>query len=354
MLPFSEYIRFNRVEGLYLGAGVKIEKMMGADVLCGVKLSGGYALSAEKERYNLTTYLALIGDIRHITWMSFGIYKKIDVVGLQRMGIGGNSITTLFLKEDYPDFYDRKGFEITLGEKYRSWILTVGGRFETNYTLSTATQKSLSWIDDDFRSNPPIDEGDLHSVFLSLGFDGVEIPGVYPRGHKHEIEVTIAGGDNLGGDLKFRRINFKNSFYLRVFWSQLLTIHAGLGASEDSLPKQDAFYLGGPGSLRGHPVDYYHGNHYWLLRIDHYLPYQPLSWLRFNNPFFYAFRPNIFADFGSVWTSTDFWSEPDEKIYTDLGIGISDTDNLFRIDCAWPLDHENPKPRWTIQFNYKW
>jgi hypothetical protein len=340
LLPFSEYTRFNRVEGLYLGAGTRVDKRSGEHVVYGAQISGGYALSAEKGRYGITAFFAHVRSMRHIALLSAGVYKRMDIIGFQPMGLGGNTVTSLFFKEDYLDYYEREGIRIHLMEKYRDWTVTADAIFEDDYTLSAATQKSLSGIDGDFRSNPSIDDGALQSLSFGLAFDRTEFPGVYPRGHKHELE--------------FRRIDFKNSLFVRGLWSHLLAIHADIGASADTLPRQYAFYLGGPGSLRGLPVNDLHGNHYWLLKFDHYLPYQPLSWLRFHNPFFYALRPIVFGDAGSAWTSSDFWSASRGDTHTDLGIGIGDTDNFFRIDCAWRVDGDFQEPRWTILINYKW
>jgi len=354
MLPFSDYIRFNRVEGLYLGAGTRVEKRSGEHDIYGAQLSGGYALSAEEGRYSITAFFAHIRSRSNIAVLSASVYKRMDTIGSKPMGLDGNTITALFFKEDYLDYYDRDGIQIHLMEKYRSWTLTADATLEHNYALPVATQKSLSGTDGEFRSNPSIDEGELRSLSFSLGFDRTEIPGVYPRGHKHELEFAIAGGDGLGGDFEFRKIDFKNSLFMRGLWSQLLAIHVDCGASADTLPEQNAFYLGGPGSLRGLPVNRLHGNHYWLLRCDHYLPYQPLSWLRFHNPFFYALRPIVFGDAGSVWTSSNVWSAPREDTHTDLGIGIGDTDNRFRIDCAWRVEEDYQKPLWTVLISYKW
>jgi hypothetical protein len=354
LLPFSDYIRFNRVEGLYLGAGARIDRSSGEHAVFGAQLSGGYAFSAEEGRYSVTAFFAHVHSRRNIALLSAGAYRRTDTFGSQPMGLGGNTMTSLFFKEDYLDYYDRDGIQIHLMEKYRSWTLTADVTSENDRTLSTATQNSLSGIDGDFRSNPSIDEGELRSVSFGLGFDRTETPGIYPRGHTHELEFAIAGGNGLGGDFEFRKVDFKNSLFMRGLWSQLLAIHADIGASADTLPRQQAFYLGGPGSLRGLPIDQFHGNHYWLVRCDHYLPYQPLSWLRFHNPFFYALRPIVFGDAGSVWTSSHFWSASREDARADLGIGIGDTDNLFRIDCAWRADGDYQKPRWTILINYRW
>jgi hypothetical protein len=354
MLSFPEYIRFNRVEGLYLGAGARLEKMTGEHALFGVQLSGGCALSAEKERHKIIGYFAYLRSMRHIALITAAIYDDTDDIGLQRTGLGSNSVSTLFFKQDYLDYYGRNGFEIKLTERYRGWKFALGGRSEKNYSLRTAARKSLSWIGGDFRSNPAASEGNLHSVAVSVGFDGSEIPGVYPRGHSHEIELMRAGGEILGGDFEYTRLEGRSSWFLRGLWSQLLTVHACLGVSRDSLPAQHAFYLGGPGSLRGYSVNNLHGNHYWFLGVEHYLPYWPFSPLRFHNPFFYALRPIAFADVGSVWTASDFWSRPDGQDHMDLGLGVGDTDNLFRIDCAWPVNEEDPSPRWTIQFDYRW
>jgi hypothetical protein len=354
LLPFSDYIRFNRVEGLYLGAGTRVDRSSGEHGVYGAQLSGGYALSAKEGRYGLTAFFAHIRSRSNIALLSAGVYRRLDTIGSEPMGLGGNTVTALFFKEDYLDYYDREGIQMHLMEKYRGWTLTADATIENNYSLPAATQKSMSGIDGDFRSNPSIDEGELRCLSFGLGFDRTEIPGIYPQGHKHELEFAIAGGDGLGGDFEFRRVDFTNSLFVRGLWSHLLAIHADIGASADTLPRQYAFHLGGPGSLRGLPVNYLRGNHYWLLRLDHYLPYQPLSWLRFHNPFFYALRPIVFGDAGSVWTSSDFWSASREDTHTNLGIGIGDTDNLFRIDCAWLVDGDRQKPLWTVLINYRW
>jgi outer membrane protein assembly factor BamA len=354
MLPFPEYIRFNRVEGLYLGAGARLEKMTGEHALFGVQLSGGYALSAGRERHKIVGYFAYLRSTRHIALITTAIYNDTDNIGLRRTGLGGNSASSLFFKEDYLDYYGRNGLEIELSEIYRGWTFAARGRLEEDYSLHTSTQRSLSWIDSDFRSNPPVNEGDLHSIGFTLEFDGSEIPGVYPRGHSQRIDVTRAGGGNLGGDFEYTKLDARSSWFLRGLWSQLLTIRACLGVSRDSLPAQHAFYLGGPGSLRGYPVNTLRGNHYWLVSVEHYLPYRLFSPLRFHNPFFYALRPIVFADIGSAWTASNFWSSREGENHSDLGLGIGDTDNLFRIDCAWPVGEENARSRWTIQFNYRW
>jgi hypothetical protein len=354
MLSPSKYLRFNRVEGLYLGAGASLEKMTEERTVLGVRFSAGYAFAAEKERHEMTGYLARVRDARSYALMTVSVYDDTDCLGPRRTGLGSNSFSSLLFKEDYLDYYGRKGLEIELTERYRAWKLTVGGRSERDYSLSADTQGSLSGIDRGFRSNPSIDGGRLHSVAVGAGFDGSEIPGVYPRGHSHEVELTMAGGEGLGGDFEYTRFDGSTSWFLRGLWSQLLSVHGYLGVSRDSLPAQSAFYLGGPGSLRGFPVNELRGNHYWLLSVEHYLPYRPFMPLRFQNPFFYALRPIVFADAGSVWTASRLWAGAETKTHSDIGVGVGDTDNIFRIDCAWPVDEKMPSPTWTIQFDYRW
>jgi len=344
---FSEYLHFNRAEGLYLGLGTQI-KVIDASVY----ISGGYAISARRWQYN--TGLGMVRRYRFGTMrMDARLYDKTRAVGSSNIGFGGNSVSALFFKQDHLDYFVEKGVAVSLVNSVRHWKLAVKVEREKNVSIPLATRKSLSCRNIAFRGNPEIDAGDYHSVSLKIDFDKVETPGVYPKGYQYQVELTKAGGRLLFGSFNFLQVGFASRICLRGLWSHLFRVNLDAGGSRQSLPKQYCFYLGGPTTLRSEPVNKYAGNHYWFLSVDHFLPPGPLTVVRFPNPFFYSLHPIVFADAGSTWTSAKIWDQPKE-FYSSFGLAIGDTGNLFRVNCAWSFDRMKSAPLWTILFSYPW
>ena len=346
-LGFSEYLRFNRAEGLYTGLGMRINAK-GASAT----ISSGYATSARRWQYN--TSLGMVRRYRFgYLWVGAELYDKSRAVGSSDIGSGGNSLSALFFKQDHLDYFGEKGFALTLSNRYQYWNIAIQVEREKNFSLPLATQKSWSWRNIAFRENPAIDAGDYHGINLKINFDKVETPGVYPKGQQAQIELIKAGGGILGGSFDFFQARLSGRIFLRGLWSHLFRVNLEAAGSRQNLPKQYRFYLGGPASLRSEPVNKYAGNHYWFLSADHFLPPGPFKYLRFPNPFFHSLRPIVFADAGSAWTSTKILDKP-KDIRSSFGLAVGDTGNLFRVNCAWSFDRIKSSPLWTILFSYKW
>ncbi len=245
-----------------------------------------------------------------------------------------NTLSSILIKEDFRDYYHRRGGLFGFGFRPKGWIdCKLGYRVERESSSFKKAKWSLFGRDKDFRENPPIEEGLLRTgeikVKLHLLKDGLNCPqgwqilGSYQKG---------------GGDFSFSRYRLGFKLYQRVSIREEIDLRLRvLSLTGDNLPPQFLLDLGGIGSLRGYPFkEFNDGRRLLLVNLDY----------RFNfggwfEPAGIWFLENLqvipFFDSGLVWNSGEEFRL--NKLKSDVGLGLSGGGkDDFRLNFAWRLD----------------
>ncbi len=165
---FSDFFHYNRVEGSYLGVGLTTRSLLPQTELT---MIGGYGFSDKRWKYDLSASY----DLSIIRGLSVGariiqklgsreeesIYSPFEI-----------TIGALFSKADYRDYYLSKGWHAIVHQKFSaSMEMTADYTDEMQMSVKRNTNYGIFGNGQTFRENPPIDDGILRSVTLSLRLD---------------------------------------------------------------------------------------------------------------------------------------------------------------------------------------
>ncbi|HID95566.1 MAG TPA: hypothetical protein EYP53_05860, partial [Candidatus Latescibacteria bacterium] len=251
--PSIENIRYNRVEGLFLGIG--LNSGAAKEKKFGFYGHVGYGFRSDQGRYLLGIRRRWVDDLS----LEVGVegYSLTDTEDRWLLTMGENSLAAFLLKEDFYDFYLRTG-----GTLYGIWDPVESVRFRIDYRVDDygSLKKTTNWAlfarGKSFRPNPPVKEGTMKGLILSIGIDTRDREDYPKRGWDITFSYEYAGG-GLGGDFDFHRLILDARRYQPLSPDENLDFRLRIGqiirgANGVALPSQKLFDLGGLGSLRGY------------------------------------------------------------------------------------------------------
>jgi hypothetical protein len=313
--------RFNRVEGLSLGA--KGELDLGRLVLDGSArialsdgepdLEGGVTRETRTARVRLAAYRRL---------------NAVDAAGGSNALGFGNSLSGLLLGRDDGYYFRSAGIGVTvLPAVTAQQTFSVRVYAERQRSAAKRTDFSLPHAlhsDHLFRPNVIVDSADQLGAEVTLraqrGFD--------PAKPRWSVDVGVDGG---AGTYGFSR----GSAVLRMTTPLMPQVTGAIevagGTSAGRVPVQSLWYLGGPNTLRGYEGGVTSGDAYWRARGE-----IANSWP--------AARVALFCDVGRA--------APRDRLslahpLVGVGVGASFLDGLLRIDLGRAL--KAPKG-WRLDF----
>ncbi|MFC1554357.1 DUF5686 family protein [candidate division KSB1 bacterium] len=340
-------VRYNRVEGLYLG-------FKWADALRDynrfLNLSGhvGYAFGQEQWRYTVGLEKKMFAF--NTTKIGVKGYMLTDSDDFWRIAFDENSAAAFFLKEDFLDLYYRSGVTTYISQE-------IG--YNTSFKLEYRDDKiksmenSVDWAlfgkNKVFRPNMPVNTGEMKSVnFLGIYNSGY----TSGRGMWVRLETEITNPD-LGGIFDYSRYILDIRKYQPITRYENINARVIFGSSKGVLPVQRRFYLGGISSLRGMRYKEFSGSSMFLANLDYIFDtgrilQGPTEWILDN------FKIGIFFDAGVVseaTTSNYFKELKSGSFMHDLGFGIMTRKEDKRLDFAWRTDLDNEPVRITFRVN---
>lgn len=307
----ADLVRFNRVQGLSLGGGLRFRP---GPAFTSIIVTARFGLA----------------DLRpggSGTWRREGPVGRFDVYAHHDLrdvepwtrGTGlGNSINALFVAHDDADYYWSSGGGIAHTWNYgplRNTEVRVGYEYQASVETATSSAIADLWGSGAFPPNPPIADGHFFRGSVRRA-DRIGVIGVDPG-----VEV-LTGGPGSG---------VRAWAAVRVPFTVL-----GLGGSVqartglargDSLP-QLALRLGGPSTVRGYEYGSRAGREVWAAQLD-------LAMVRSR-----VIAPVVFFDIGDTFAS-------DPLIGT--GIGLSLLNGLIRFNLAKGL-HPKEALRFDLLF----
>ncbi|MFH1764590.1 MAG: hypothetical protein ABIF09_10400 [Gemmatimonadota bacterium] len=247
----SSALRFNRAEGLFLGAGISHNPLPQV----GLSLYGGLSFGRERptaegrvtggERYPSSELMAFLNRPRDL-----GPVKAISGVL--------NTLAAVTLNHDFTDLFFASGAQAThtLGQ-WTQGRLKVTARWEQHRSARDVVSSDLE--DTEFRPVLPVDEGIWTSVALA-GSSQMPWPNLLLTAEGLLGRFKDQGFGSLSGGLSYRR----------RWLTQGAEVQTDLqgGALLGDPPLQAHYFLGGRQTLPGYPFRSLVGDGYWLLRSE--------------------------------------------------------------------------------------
>lgn len=310
-------IRFNRVEGLSLGARTESDfGPLTADVTGRLGVAPAPADSPRAIRLTPdvvagVTHEALSGTYR------FAGYSRVDVMDPATKALRfGNSFNALFFGRDDGDYFRASGAELTRhaaagADEHVTWRLFA----ERQRPLHTNTDWSVRRLFDSgvpFRANLAAQPADEAGGEIGLRWF-------------HGVSALRWGGalglDGAVGTFDYARPTASAQLGFPLPFGLVASTEAAAGASVGTPPLQREWFLGGPASLRGYAGDVVHGPVFWRARAE-------------VATSFPAARLALFGDAG--WAGPRDGVRAGRPLYS-AGIGASFLDGYIRMDLAHAL-----------------
>ena len=305
-VPGRGLLRYNRVEGL--SAGVRVDWNLGR-----LRLDATGRLGTADSRPRGEIGVVLPGLDR--SWRLAG-YKRLVSADPSARPLGlGNSLTALLFARDDGTYFRAVGAELQVAPRDGGWY-EVRAYAERQRAVGVNTEFSVAHLfDETERFRPNIDAAPAEQLGLTARFGGER--GLDPAGFRWGGWLDLAAET---GTYTF----FRPGLTLRAS-GPVLGLLAGLEVAGgtsfddgDGLPVQAAWFLGGPGTLRGFPGGALAGPDYGRVRVE----------LASQLP---AARVALFSDAGWAGTFADY---DRADIGYSAGVGASFLDGLLRVDLA--------------------
>lgn len=312
-----EHARYNRIEGLSLGLGSRID--FGKLQLTGLARLG---LADGHPRGELVVH-----RVTPSSHLSLGAFERLAAANPENSPLGVvNSFMALVAGRDDGEYLRSRGVELTAGNTVSRWWST---RLWTERQRQAVVETSASiprLFDGDrqFRANFRAHAATQYGASVALRGTTVL--------SRH---VTLGVHSELRGELG----DFE---YGRGMLTALALLEPGgplagaltlsAGTTRGTVPTQGQFFLGGSGTLRGYAGGAMTGDAFWRMRAE------VGNSLR-------AARLIAFTDIGWAGTRADFGSG---RPLIGAGVGASFLDGLVRIDLARALRHPTG---WRLEFH---
>ena len=340
-------LRYNRVDGLFLGVGKPEARPWETRKNFGLYGSLGYGFALHRWRYNLG--LDLFPGFHKRIEAGIEYHDITDTRDSWIMNRNENSAAAFFIHEDFYDYFGRRGFNVH-GSVFplrtlRARIDYLADEYES---LPWKTDWALFGGNKRFRPNPSISEGLMRSLALSVDYSTVDREWWERSGWDIHASAEWAG-DSYGGDFSFNRYLCDVRRYQEVGDFSKLSTRVRVGSSTGILPYQKLFEFGGIGTLNAYRYKEFFGNRMFLVNVEYLLhgstfddaDFWPLEML---SPFSLA----LFLDAGWATyvpapssSSDGFESLSWNTLKSDLGVGIGSRDGTLRIAWAWRTDQRS-------------
>jgi hypothetical protein len=352
-------VDYNRVDGVFLGAKLDRQHKMYAGKPFQIYGELGYAFSQKAARFQLGLDKFWGNEFR----FSIGgeLHDLTATPDDWRIGRLENALNAVLFKNDYADYFRTKGYSLQASQNLNAYLtLSVAYRADNYYSLTNRTNWAIFRPSQDFRINPAIDDGVMHSIVGQVSLNNVSNIQI---GNYHSKRVgwnISAEGErstkSLKSDFQFTRYQLTVTRYQPLSRWENLDVRLMLGTATGQLPLQKTFYLGGISTLRGFGYKEFGGNNMAMANVE----YRISSGILHDDRVFFLhpFSAILFMDTGYAWnhpTTTlhkTFAGVSVQDLQTDIGIGIGDEKDLFRVDLAKPVSRKNSAIKVDFRINY--
>lgn len=312
--------RFNRVEGLSLGAWGELD-------LGRLRLDGAARIATSDGEPDLDAGVVRETGGGNARFRLAG-YRRLAAVDPTARSLGiGNSLGSLLLGRDDGDYFRATGAELTIAPAVtlpRRFTIRVYAERQRRALQRTDFSVPHAFRDTHvFRRNITADSADQLGAALTLRTQR----GIDPARPQWTADVTLDGGV---GTYRFGRASATLRVAAPLGPRIAGAVELAGGMADGRVPVQSYWYLGGPGTLRGYGGNAMSGDAFWRTRLE----------LANRWP---AARAVVFVDVGRAGPRDHLALA---KSLAGVGVGVSFLDGLVRFDVAravrsptgWRLD----------------
>lgn len=325
-------IRYNRVEGLVLGARF-LPLEWGDWESAKIYGQAGYAFEMKKPRYEVGLEVRPFPHVTDDFDFKLGAsYRRNTTTNdLWKINWLENSLSAMLFEYDYMDYFEVQGFSVYAIQRLSPYAqFSLGYRSEDYSSLENKTTWSL-FGGNEFRLNPFINEGRMNSAVFAL--EGGQLAGLHsvPRGTAFRFEAEVGQLETGSGNLNFSRYLGDMRFYIPFGYSSSFGMRFRGGFASEDTPIQKMFTLGGIGSIRAYPQNAFYGTRMVLANAEYTIAnISPLDDI-FDDIQLFGFAEAGWVNaFGNNTIDKD-------NIFPAAGFGLSFADRSIRLELAWPL-----------------
>ncbi len=345
--------RYNRVEGLFLGLRIpKDYTWKPSEYHFSVYGHVGYGFANKSVRYHVGLERWFFENLRFtLGAQAYNLTESQDEWQIPEFE---NTLSALFLKEDYLDFYRREGYSVFAKQNLtRSFSVGAEYRIDSYFNMTRQTQWALFGGHKKFTQNPGIDELiELKSLIARFTLDTRNHDRHPNRGWLISFEGQLVGPDlkneiympGTNDLVNFDRYILDVRRYQPIGYGENLDFRIRAGSARGLLPQQFLFDMGGLSSLQGHEYKYFqNGDRMVLGNVEYRIRgrrsgLSEILWLRHLNLI-------LFVDAGLLWNSEirnsyqegfDGLTWADLK--TDIGIALTNYEGNVRLNIAKRTD----------------
>jgi hypothetical protein len=353
-------VRFNRVEGLYLGMHFDRQLQWGLGRDLQPYGSLGYSFGRKDWLYNVG--LERFFGYSRKTKIGVSHHNITDTEDLWRTGWNENTLISFFSGHDFMDYYARNGTQVYMVVRAHEFLEISSMFTDDKYeSLDMNSRFSLFGKKSRVSENPLIDEGKIQMISAGLAFNPDNLA-ILPRWSlSGDVTVEISDRFVNNTDYEFSRYQTELRSAIRIDRTAILRNRFRATAISGDAPNFKMSYLGGMSSLRAHPHKSLSGTHSMLLNSELHLgssvggsnsgrfsdDIQDLNNLKFV----------LFADMGWVATrstvDSGMWEEfknfRTNQIITDVGAGVNFS--VVRVEAAWNSSDLTEKPVIWVRLN---
>jgi hypothetical protein len=339
-------VRFDRVEGLFLGGKISFDTLASR---LDLSAKAGYGISDDRWKYELGAKVRL----ERSSGLSLGVELYDDVASFPdelQLDALGVTVTSLFAKNDPRDYYYIRGVSpFAEVSPERNWMIRLRYRDERHVSAVQQTDYSFFFRSRSYRDQPPAAEGHLRSLLLETRFGGEPVPlGLSSRDFL-DVELEVSPAGTLASDFDFTWLRAAGEysfadFLRRNLFPPTLIVRASAGASWGSVPPQRLFSLpstvsgfGPLGVLRGSRVKEFGGTEFVTIAIEQNL--RSVPFLLLDIPFLYKKGIEVMVHGAIARSWADGQSapgvQPTDGWYSEAGIGIGKILDFLRGDVTY-------------------
>lgn len=234
---------------------------------------------------------------------------------------------------DEIETYNKKseGYELNFGRPINEYTTNfLGFRINTTeyrghesgpYDRSTSKPEYVEWRKNNF--------GETRSIIATQVRDTRDNIYFPTEGSRTSIGVEYAG---LGGDFDYTKLTLSGQKYYKVGHAQVIAIRGSVGYSNDDLPENAVFEVGGQNSVRGYRDDQFSGNKMVMGTVEYRFPLAN------------KVQGAIFTDVGDAWGGKTWgpWNDVEDELtlHSSVGVGmqVQTPIGAVRLDYGWGED----------------
>ncbi len=332
-LAVSPAVRYNRVEGLFLGTQVTCRPTRRIGL--SFPLMAGYGFNNKTWRYSVGLQQGLL-KAEQLT-LGAAYFEETASNDGWRVRWTENSLAALLLKEDFMDYFGRKGWKVYANERF-------AGRHTARVVYATYEYQDMGQAEGlagalfggkkRFAPNPSIASGREQNLKLILELDWRDSP-LLPM----EGTLVQAIYEKTWQDFSTDGLFVSLTHFRPTFGGQRLVVRTMLGARAGSIAPQHLMTVGGVGTLRAFRDRCQTGQNLALFNAAYYFDDLLGRILPRRGSEHGQLSLGVFFDAGSAWGR----EKPKKSLLSDLngltlladaGISLLLADGIVRVDFA--------------------